>query len=204
MSVLGRRRPGVRVTALLPLAENMPSGTAYRPGDVVTHFGGATTEIVNTDAEGRIVLADALAYAVRRLRPDVIVDIATLTGAATLGLSRKLRGPVCQRRRAGRCPRPGRGRGHRLWRMPLEPRYRSALDSRIADSRQGATEAFPGGGSIVAALYLQHFVADTKWAHLDIAGPGRAEADRMEISAGATGFGVRVLTRWVEELGAVR
>lgn len=190
MSVLGRRRPGVRVTALLPLAENMPSGTAYRPGDVVTHFGGATTEIVNTDAEGRIVLADALAYAVRRLRPDVVVDIATLTGAATLGLSRSFGALYANDDALGDAlALAGADSGDRLWRMPLEPRYRSALDSRIADIRQGATEALPGGGSIVAALYLQHFVADTKWAHLDIAGPGRAEADRMEISAGATGFG---------------
>ncbi len=202
MSIAGRRRPKVRVTALLPVAENMPSGTAYRPGDVVMQYGGATTEIVNTDAEGRIVLADALAFAVARLRPDIIVDIATLTGAATFGLSRNFGALYANDEQlAEELTQAGADSGDRLWRMPLEREYRAALDSPVADIRQSATGAIPGGGSIVAALFLQHFIGDTPWAHLDIAGPGRSEADRLEISAGATGFGVRVLTRWLDTFG---
>jgi leucyl aminopeptidase len=195
-----------RVTALVPLAENMPGADATRPGDVITHYGGRTSEVLNTDAEGRLVLADALAYAVADLEPDVIVDIATLTGAATLGLGRRhgalfstsaeLTGELVLAADAG---------GERLWPMPLVDAYRDSLESPVADLRNiGDPEAKYHGGAITAALFLREFVgaAGVPWAHLDVAGPARADGDEDEVTKGATGFGVRTFRRWLEATGA--
>jgi leucyl aminopeptidase len=192
----------VKVTGLVPMAENMPGAASVRPGDVVTHFGGRTDEVLNTDAEGRVVLADALAYAVATLSPDVVVDIATLTGSASVGLGKRhgalyattssLRDSLISASVAG---------GERLWPMPLEADYRDALDSDIADLRNIGDPKFEySGGSIVAALFLQEFVGNTAWAHLDVAGPARADADEDEVTKGATGFGVRTFLRWLESL----
>jgi leucyl aminopeptidase len=194
----------VKVTGLVPMAENMPGGDSVRPGDVVTHYGGRTDEVLNTDAEGRIVLADALAYAVATLAPDVVVDIATLTGAASLGLGKRhgalyattssLRDSLLAASAAG---------GERLWSMPLEDDYRDTLDSDIADLRNiGNPDLEYSGGSIVAALFLREFVGSTAWAHLDVAGPARADGDEDEVTKGATGFGVRTFLRWLESLSA--
>jgi leucyl aminopeptidase len=190
----------VKVTGLIPMAENMPGAASVRPGDVVRHYGGRTDEVLNTDAEGRIVLADALAYAVATLSPDAVVDVATLTGAAALGLGRRhgalyststsLRDELLAASAAG---------GERLWSMPLVEEYRDALDSDIADLRNVADrEREYSGGSIIAALFLREFVGSVPWAHLDIAGPARAEADEDEATKGATGFGVRTFLRWLE------
>jgi leucyl aminopeptidase len=200
MTALAALEVPVKVTALIPLAENMPSGTSIRPSDVVTHYGGITDEVLNTDAEGRIVLADALAYAAAELKPDVMVDIATLTGAASLGLGKRhgalyattesLREELLRAAAAG---------GERLWPMPLIEDYRDAMDSQIADLRNiGDPGKHYSGGSITAALFLREFTAGLPWAHLDIAGPGRADADEDEIVKGATGFGVRTFLRWLE------
>jgi leucyl aminopeptidase len=194
----------VKVTGLVPMAENMPGAASVRPGDVITHYGGRTDEVLNTDAEGRVVLADALAYAVATLSPDVIVDIATLTGAASVGLGKRhgalyattaaLRDSLLSASAAG---------GERLWSMPLEDDYRDALDSDIADLRNiGDPELEYNGGSIVAALFLREFVGAATWAHLDVAGPARADADEDEATKGATGFGVRTFLRWLETLSA--
>ena len=187
-----------RVTALLACAENMPSGSAYRPGDVVRHYGGRTSEVLNTDAEGRMVLADALAYSVAKLRPDAVIDIATLTGAATLGLSRQFAALYSDDEGLAKALEvAGQASNDKLWRMPLVEEYRSSLDSPVADiSHVSRTKV--GGGSITAALFLREFTDGRRWAHLDIAGPGRAEAPRQELTKGATGFGVRVLLRWLE------
>lgn len=195
---LGVRRP---VVGLLPLAENAVSGASYRPGDVVRHYGGRTSEILNTDAEGRLVLADALAYAVEALDPDVLVDVATLTGAATLGLGRRY-APLCATddRVAAALLAAGEETGERLWRMPLVEDYRAALDSSVADLCHVATDKKLGGGSITAALFLREFTGGRRWAHLDIAGTGRADKDDLEFSRGATGFGARLLLRWLETL----
>ncbi|MFL6239536.1 MAG: leucyl aminopeptidase [Actinomycetes bacterium] len=191
-----------RVTALVPAAENMPSGSAMRPGDVITHYGGTTVEVLNTDAEGRLVLADALAYADARLRPDVVVDLATLTGAASLGLGR-IHGALyaTDDALAGELVVAAHVGGEQIWRMPLVEDYRDALDSPVADLRNiGEPSTHYSGGSISAALFLREFTGGRRWAHLDIAGPARSDKDDGEISRGATGYGVRLLLRWLETL----
>lgn len=191
------------VTALLPLAENALGGGSYRPGDVVRVHGGTTVEIANTDAEGRMVLADALSYADEHLRPDLLVDVATLTGAASLGLGRRHAAlytddaPLLEQLRSASA-----ATGERVWRMPLVEDYTDALESEVADLRHVAAAGGPSGGSITAALFLREFVGRRRWAHLDIAGPGRSDKDEHEVTRGATGFGTRLLLRWLEE-GAV-
>lgn len=197
---VGVRRP---VTGLLPLAENAFGATSYRPGDVVTTYGGQTVEILNTDAEGRMVLADGLSYAVRQLNPDVLVDIATLTGAASLGLGKRHAALFSGNDRlAGALEHAATGSGELLWRMPLVEDYRAVLDSGVADLRHvtGRGAATSGGGAITAALFLREFTGRSRWAHLDIAGPARSDRDEYEVTKGATGFGARLLLRWLESL----
>ena len=191
----------VRVTALLMLAENALSGTAQRPSDVITHYGGTTVEVINTDAEGRLVLADGLAYADRHLKPDYLVDVATLTGAATLGLSRHY-GAMYTRdfKLAQKLNELGEYIGDRVWHMPLIDDYEIALASDVADYNHTADKFKFQGGSVTAALFLEKFVGDRKWVHLDIAGPARSEADAGENPKGGTGFGVRLLTEWLATL----
>ncbi len=194
------QRAGVRrrVVGLLPLAENAFGGSSYRPGDVVRHYGGRTTEVANTDAEGRMVLADALAYAHDRLDPAAVVDVATLTGAASLGLGRR-HGALfsTDERLAERLLRAAEDTGERLWRMPLVEDYRPALDSEVADLRHVAGRFNPGGGAITAALFLREFAGGRSWAHLDIAGPARSERDEHEVCRGATGFAARLLLSYL-------
>ncbi|GAA4357697.1 leucyl aminopeptidase family protein [Angustibacter luteus] len=195
----GRLGVRVRVTGLLALAENTLGGSAYRPGDVVRQYGGRTVEVRNTDAEGRLVLADALAYADATLAPDVLVDIATLTGAATMGLGRGHAALyTADDALAGGLTQAGEAGAERLWRMPLAEDYRAAIDSDVADVCQIASVPGVGAGSIVAALFLREFVGDRRWAHLDIAGPGRGERDSGVTNRGGTGFGARLLLRWLE------
>ena len=186
-----------RVTGLVAAAENMPSGSAYRPGDVISQYGGTSVEVLNTDAEGRLVLADALAYAVTRLAPDQIVDIATLTGAARVALG-GVHAAVYSTSEslAAALLEAGEASGDTLWRMPLADDYRPSLDSPVADIAHVARDHNPAG-SIIAALFLREFAAGTPWAHLDIAGPGRSTADDGERSKGATGFGTRLLLTWL-------
>ena len=190
------RRLPVRVTALVASAENSVSGSAMRPSDVITHFGGRTTEIGNTDAEGRLVLADALAYAVARLRPDVVIDIATLTGAMKVALGLETAGYFANDDHvAAELDTAAALSGEAVWRMPLEHRYGNMLESAVADARND-----PGNpGGITAALFLQPFVGTTPWVHLDIAGPARATSDGRVFSRGATGFGARLLARYLEQ-----
>lgn len=185
----------IQVTALVPAAENAVSGTAMRPSDVITQFGGRTTEIGNTDAEGRLLLADALSYAVGRLKPDILIDIATLTGAMKVALGLEAAGYFANDDElAAALERAATDTDEPLWRMPLEHRYAKLLESPVADSRND-----PGSpGAITAALFLQPFVGEVAWAHLDIAGPARAAADGPLLSRGATGFGTRLLARYLE------
>ncbi len=195
---LGVRRA---VTGLLPLAENAVSGSAYRPSDVVRHYGGRTVEVANTDAEGRMVLADALAYADAVLDPSVVVDIATLTGAAGVGLGRRHAALFSTDEHvAAGLEAAGEASGERVWRMPLVADYETALESSVADLRQVPADARVGGGAITAALFLRRFAGDRPWAHLDIAGPARADQDEHDVGKGATGYGARLLLRWLEGL----
>ncbi len=190
----------IAVTGLVCAAENMPSGSAQRPGDVLTQYGGRTVEVLNTDAEGRLVLADGLAYADAHLDPDVVVDIATLTGAAALGLGKR-HGALFTNRDglAAALTTAGEVAGERLWRLPLVEDYRVALESPVADLRNiGDPSLHLSGGAITAALFLREFVGGRAWAHLDIAGPARADKDEDELVKGGTGFAVRTLVRWLE------
>ncbi|MCD2187203.1 leucyl aminopeptidase family protein [Actinomycetospora soli] len=183
----------VRVTGLVPLAENHVSGSAYRPGDVVRHYDGRTTEVTNTDAEGRMVLADALGYAVATLAPDVVVDVATLTGAMKVALGVRTGGLFATTDDlAAALAEAGAATGEAWWRVPLAAGHDPDVDSQLADVRQ----APPGPGGIVAALFLRRFVGDVPWAHLDIAGPARCDAPHEEVAKGATGFAARTLVEF--------
>ncbi len=194
----------IKVTGLVCAAENMPSGTATRPGDVLRQYGGTTVEVLNTDAEGRLVLADGIAYAATDLKADVIIDIATLTGAMPVALGKRTAGVFASDDAlAGQLLAAAEQSGERAWRMPLVEDYRHALDSPVADLRNiGQPKLKLGGGSITAALFLREFTGGIPWAHLDIAGPGRSDSDEHELTKGGTGYGVRLLTRWLEELSA--
>jgi leucyl aminopeptidase len=195
-----RLRLPVRVTALAPLAENMVSGSAQRPGDVVRHWGGRTSEIRNTDAEGRLVLADALAYAAARLRPDLLLDLATLTGANAVALGKRT-GAIYSddAALAGTLTAAAREAGEQVWRMPLVDDYTEALGSDLADLNNSADI---GAGSVTAALYLREFAggARNRWAHIDMSAPSWIDRDEGELSRGATGWGVRTLLRFLASL----
>ncbi|EYR61984.1 leucyl aminopeptidase, partial [Actinotalea ferrariae CF5-4] len=191
-----------RVTAVLPLAENAVGAASWRPGDVVTLFGGTTVEVANTDAEGRMVLADGLAYADAELDPDVLVDVATLTGAATLGLGRGHGALYTHDDALARAfEEAGSAAGEPLWRMPLVADYRVALRSDVADVRHVPGDHWVGAGSITAALFLERFAGSRRWVHLDIAGPARSTSAKDDVPEGATGFGARVLLEWLTRRG---
>ncbi|WP_439376821.1 leucyl aminopeptidase family protein [Amycolatopsis lexingtonensis] len=188
----------VRVTALVPAAENHVSGSAYRPGDIVRHYGGKTTEVSNTDAEGRMVLADALAYGIRRFSPDYVVDAATLTGAMKVSLGLRTGGLFASDSSlADAVVAAGARVGEAWWRMPLVEDYAENVRGEFGDVRQT-----PGGpGSITAALFLREFTSGLPWAHLDIAGPARSEKNYDEVVPGATGFAARTLVELAASLG---
>jgi leucyl aminopeptidase len=191
----------LRVTALAPLAENMVSGGAFRPGDVIRHYGGRTSEIIDTDAEGRLVVADALAYAVARLRPDLLVDLATLTGANAVALGKRMAALYSDNDElAGQLTAAASAAGERMWRMPLLDDYADLLGSEVADLANVSPGG--GGGSITAALYLREFTGAVRdrWAHLDMSAPAWADGNDGELVKGATGWGVRTLLRWLAEL----
>lgn len=202
-TVLGAAADGVahKVTAVLPLAENHVGASSYRPGDVLTMFGGTTVEVANTDAEGRLVLADALAWADATLDPDVLIDVATLTGAATIGLGKQHAALYSSDRLLTQdLLAAGQASGERAWHMPLVDEYEEAVRSDVADLRHVPLDKKIGAGSVTAALFLRHFVGARAWAHLDIAGPARSTADKHEVSEGATGFGARLLLRYLDDL----
>jgi leucyl aminopeptidase len=194
MSALGAVGSPVRVTGLLPIAENSIGGDALRPGDVIRHWGGRTTEVTNTDAEGRLVLADALQYAVTKLKPDLLVDVATLTGAMRVALGVHTGGYFStDDGLAARIEQASAASGERMWRMPLADVYESLLESRVADADNAPGRA----QAITAALFLQHFTGGLPWAHLDLASVGDAQDDRFEWTKGPTGFGARLLLHWL-------
>ncbi len=188
----------VDVVGYAPLAENLPGGGAQRPGDVLTARNGKTIEVVNTDAEGRLVLADALSLAVES-EPDLVVDIATLTGACKVALGEKIAGLWSNDRAANdRVVAAAAAAGERVWSMPQPADYWSLIESDIADMRNSSSSRY--GSAMAATLLLEQFVGDVPWAHLDIAGPAWATKAEHYIPKGATGFGVRTLVQIAESL----
>ena len=199
IAVMGALRDldvAVKVTGLVPTAENAFGAASMKPGDVITHYGGRTSFVGNTDAEGRLVLADALAYAAEHIDATAVVDIATLTGAGKVALGLTLGALFANDDvLAKQLDEAGQLSGEPVWRLPLHAAYESKLEEMTAD----ATNAAGGPGSITAALFLQHFTGDGPWAHLDIASVGDSPKDAFEYTQGATGFGSRLLLRWVEQ-----
>jgi leucyl aminopeptidase len=198
MRALAGRKAKVNAVGIVGLVENMPSGTAQRPGDIVKSASGQTIEVINTDAEGRLVLADALWYAQDRFKPRLMVDLATLTGAIIISLGHVHAGLFANDDTlAETLIRAGKEVGEPLWRMPLGEEYDQAIKSDAADMKNTGERA---GGSISAAQFLKRFVEnDLPWAHLDIAGMAWSSKDRPLAAKGATGFGVRLLDRFVAE-----
>ncbi len=191
-AALGAR---IRITAFTPLTENMPSGSATKPGDVLTARNGKTIEVLNTDAEGRLVLADGLSLAVEA-GPDAIIDLATLTGAAIVALGKEIAGLLgSDEALIAEVRAAGDRAGEPLWPLPLPDDYRNHIDSEIADMRNvGRTGQ---AGTISAAMLLREFVGQVPWAHLDIAGPSRSDDNSRYLAKGGTGFGVRTLVALV-------
>jgi leucyl aminopeptidase len=195
MLAIGRLKPKVAVTALICTAENMPGGKALHPGDVITMKGGKTVEIGNTDAEGRLVMADGIVHA-RDQKADVVIDIATLTGACMIALGDKAFGIMGNRQNEVEAMlRAADDAGERAWQLPLYDDYKKKIDSEIADLRNIGDRY---GGAITAGLFLREFAGDTPWLHLDIAGPARSTSEEFETVKGATGVGVRTLVRYIE------
>jgi leucyl aminopeptidase len=187
--------PPFRVVGLLAVAENMPGGRALKPGDVVRALDGTTIEVTNTDAEGRLVLADALGYA-RRFAPEVVVDLATLTGAVSIALGNLAAGLFTDDDRlAAELSAAGEASGEALWRLPAWDAYAAEMRSDVADlvNASGSRE----GGAILGAIFLKHFARGLRWAHLDIASTAWSPADRPHEPRGPTGFGVRLLLEWL-------
>ena len=185
------------VVGLIAATENLPSGTAQKPGDVLTTLSGKTVEVLNTDAEGRLVLADCLHYA-KRFKPDAVVDIATLTGACVIALGSEAIGLLAtDDRLAARLEAAGRATHERLWRLPLWEEYGPQLHSEIADLRNVSTSG--EAGTIMGAKFLQAFAEGMSWAHLDIAGTAWTDRERPYIPKGAVGIGVRLLVKWIED-----
>jgi leucyl aminopeptidase len=195
LDIVARLQLPVAVTAVVPAAENAVSGSSYRPADVVRHVGGRTTEVLNTDAEGRMVLADALAYARLELGATALVDVATLTGAMKVALGTRTAGLFASSDGLADALRAAAVRaGEPVWRMPLLEEYRDLLDSPVADANNA-----PGNpGATTAALFLRPFAGELPWAHLDVAGPARTGSDDAELVKGGTGFGARTLVHWLE------
>jgi leucyl aminopeptidase len=192
-------KPRTRVIGLMPLAENMLSGNAVRPGDIVTTYSGKTVEIGNTDAEGRLILADAMAFAIETFKPDAVIDMATLTGACLVALGEKLAGLFTPYRELEEALlAASRHTFERCWPLPMPEDYKELLNSDLADtSNMGSTR---WGGAITAALFLQQFVGETPWAHIDIAGPASSKKGNAYCGPGGTGFGVRLLTDFILSL----
>ena len=197
MRALAGRKARANVVGIVGLVENMPSATAQRPGDVVTSYSGRTIEVINTDAEGRLVLADLLAYVISRCKPSAAIDLATLTGAMVVSLGHEYAGMFSNDDTlAGNLYAAGLAVDEKVWRLPLGEAYDKLIKSDIADMKNvGPRDA----GAISAAQFLKRFVGETPWAHLDIAGMAWTDKARPTVPKGATGFGVRLLDRLVRD-----
>ena len=198
MRTLARRKAKVNAVGVVGLVENMPSATAQRPGDVVKSMSGQTIEVINTDAEGRLVLADMLCYCQKRFKPSLMIDLATLTGAIIVALGHEHAGLFSNDDTlAEQIGAAGKKVGETVWRLPLGEAYDKQINSSFADMKNVGSGR--GGGSITAAQFLRRFVDDTPWAHLDIAGVAWSKQDAACVPKGGTGFGVRLLDRFVAD-----
>lgn len=202
MKALSGRKAKANVVGVVGAVENMPSGDAYRPGDVLTSMSGQTIEILNTDAEGRLVLADAIHYTETNFKPQFVINLATLTGAIMSALGKNIAGLFSNNDElADRIFKAGQAENERVWRMPMGPEFDAQINSKIADMRNTGTVPF--AGSSTAAQFIQRFVkggaSGTPWAHLDIAGVAWSNTSRMATPEGATGFGVQLLNRLVAD-----
>jgi leucyl aminopeptidase len=199
MKVIAQLKPKINVITAIPCSENLPSGSAQKPGDVITHRGGKTSEVLNTDAEGRLVLADALAYLAEK-KPSLIIDTATLTGACMVALGASITGAMGNDRDLMKWVLDaGEAVGEPTWELPLHADYRALIDSPIADIKNIGDRY---GGAITAAWFLAEFVGDTPWVHMDIAGPAFAERATDLGPRGGTGVPVRTLVRFVQDRAA--
>jgi len=193
IAALGVKR---NVVGVIASAENMPGGNAYRPGDIITTYDGKHIEIVNTDAEGRVVLADAIAYARRDLKAAAIVDLATLTGACGVALGEYAAGFWSNEEKLkDHVLAAAKTAGERLWHMPMFEEYETQIKSDVALIKNSGGRL---GGACTGAAFLKTFAEDTPWAHLDIAFTGHREKDGVDLGRGATGFGIRTLVEFVE------
>jgi leucyl aminopeptidase len=188
-----------RLIGIIPIVENMPSGNATRPGDIIQSYSGKTVEIGNTDAEGRLILIDALSYAIKKYHPQTLIDVATLTGACVVALGERIAGVFSfDDDLAEDIILSGRRTHERCWRMPLVEDYKDLIKSDFADFNNVGSTRY--GGAITAALFLSEFVKETSWAHIDIAGPAYDKKESSYCGVGGTGFGVRLLCNLVEKL----
>jgi leucyl aminopeptidase len=197
MKVIAQLKPQINVIGLTPLVENMPSGRSNRQDDIVTFMNGKTAEIVNTDAEGRLILADALCYAEKFYEPDVIIDVATLTGACVHALGHFYTGLMTKDPKlAGLLENSSHLTGDRILALPLDDDFKKAIKSEVADISNAGSPAYKAG-TITAALFLSNFVEKAAWAHLDIAGTADGVPDVNYLGKGATGVGVRLLVDFI-------
>ncbi len=195
MHALAARKAKANVIGVIGIVENMPDGNSYRPGDILKSYSGQTIEVINTDAEGRLVLCDALAYTIERFKPKLIVDLATLTGAIIVALGQEYAGLFSNDDKlAERLTEAGKVTGELVWRMPLGPAYDKMIDSKFADMKNTGGRF---GGSITAAQFLQRYVGKTPWAHLDIAGTGMAAHNSEIGDSWGPGWGVRLLNEFI-------
>ncbi|MFN3685232.1 leucyl aminopeptidase [Salinarimonas sp.] len=197
MHALAARKAKANVVGIIGLVENMPDGRAQRPGDIVETLSGQTVEIINTDAEGRLVLADLLTYVRREHEPHAVIDFATLTGAIIVALGQEYAGLFCNDDAlAGKLLAAGEASGDKLWRMPLGPAYDKQIDSKFADMKNTGGR---NGGAITAAQFLKRFVEDTPWAHVDLAGTAMAAPQTDVNKSWGSGYGVRLVDRLVRD-----
>jgi len=196
---MARLKPKVKVVGIIPVVENMPSGTATRPGDIVKSYAGKSIEIGNTDAEGRLILIDAMTHALKSFKPDIMIDIATLTGACMVALGDKIAGVFSHDDDlADAIAAAGKKTHERTWRLPLPEDYQELLKSEFADLNNMSSSRY--GGAITAALFLAEFAGKSRWAHIDIAGPAYIKKGTPYCEAGGTGFGVRLFCELIENL----
>jgi len=196
---VAKLKPDMKIIGIIPIVENMPSGKATRPGDIIKSYDGKTIEIGNTDAEGRLILIDAMSYAIQKYKPHTVIDLATLTGACVVALGEKIAGVFSKDDQlAQSIVQSGEKTHERCWRMPLPEDYKELLKSDFADLNNISNTRW--GGAITAALFLSEFVGDTRWAHIDIAGPAYVKKENAYCRAGGSGFGVRLLCDLLERL----